>query len=162
MWPSRTQCSVVSRHTVTISHSPFHPGCCSLLCPILMDVHYGTAPGLCCLTLFSPLETLFLPLGRGTFSNAARLRSRPRFPQKPKFGITASLVHSVQYIFAGPRAPARQMVVRIKLCPCPEGREDPENQPNRDQILEPLPLLVTPSLANRGLQPLLCRWQLVD
>ena len=32
---------------------------------------------------------------------------------------------------AGPRAPARQMVVRIKLCPCPEGREDPENQPNK-------------------------------
>ena len=23
----------------------------------------------------------------------------PRFPQKPKFGTTASLVHSVQYIF---------------------------------------------------------------
>ena len=30
----------------------------------------------------------------------------------------------------GPRAPARQMVVRITLCPCLEGREDPENQPN--------------------------------
>ena len=27
-------------------------------------------------------------------------------------------------------APARQMVVRITLCPCLEGREDPENQPN--------------------------------
>ena len=25
--------------------------------------------------------------------------AKPRFPQKPKFGITASLLHSVQYIF---------------------------------------------------------------
>ena len=60
--------------------------------------------------------------------------SDPRFPQKPQFGTTASLVHSVQ----GPRAPARQMVVRITLCPCLEGREDPENQPNFDSqsILE--------------------------
>ena len=35
----------------------------------------------------------------------------PRFSQKPKFGSTALLVT------VGPRAPARQMVVRIVLCP---------------------------------------------
>ena len=48
---------------------------------------------------------------------------------------------------AGPRAPARQMVVRIILCPCLEGREDQENQPNpgfpRNPSLAPLPLLST-------------------
>ena len=49
----------------------------------------------------------------------------PRFPQKPQFGTTASLVHSV-----GPRAPARQMVVRITLCACLEGREGTGYQPN--------------------------------
>ena len=48
---------------------------------------------------------------------------------------------------AGPRAPARQMVIRIMLCPCHEGREDQENQPNpgfpRNPSLAPLPLLST-------------------
>ena len=48
---------------------------------------------------------------------------------------------------AGPRAPARQMVVRTILCPCLEGREDQENQPNpgfpRNPSLAPLPLLST-------------------
>ena len=47
----------------------------------------------------------------------------------------------------GPRAPARQMVVRITLCTCLEGREGPENQPNpgflRNPSLAPLPLLST-------------------
>ena len=33
----------------------------------------------------------------------------------------------------GPRAPARQMVVRITLCTCPEGREGTENQPNHPE-----------------------------
>jgi hypothetical protein len=49
----------------------------------------------------------------------------PRFHQTPQFGTTASLVHSV-----GPRAPARQMVVRITLCACLEGREGTGYQPN--------------------------------
>ena len=48
---------------------------------------------------------------------------------------------------AGPRAPARQMVVRLILCLCLEGREDHENQPNpgfpRNPSLAPLPLLST-------------------
>ena len=31
----------------------------------------------------------------------------PRFPQKPQFGTTASLVHSVQYILTGGAARSR-------------------------------------------------------
>ena len=49
---------------------------------------------------------------------------KPRFPQKPQFGVTASLLHSV------PRAPARRMVVRLVLCLCLEGAGGPGNQPN--------------------------------
>ena len=41
----------------------------------------------------------------------------PRFPRKPQFGGTASLIHSV------PRTPARQMVFRLLLCPCHEDSE---------------------------------------
>ena len=44
--------------------------------------------------------------------------------------------------FPGPRAPARQMVVRIILCPCPEGREDPENQPNMESHITCSDLIV--------------------
>ena len=32
-------------------------------------------------------------------------KEKPRFPQKPQFGTTASLVHSVQYIFCPPTPP---------------------------------------------------------
>ena len=48
------------------------------------------------------------------------LQRKPRFPQKPQFGVTASLLHSVQ------RAPAHQMVVRLILCPCLEGARSRE------------------------------------
>ena len=52
----------------------------------------------------------------------------PGFPRNPSLASLPllSTVCSVQ----GPRAPARQMVVRLILRPCLEGREDPENQPN--------------------------------
>ena len=54
------------------------------------------------------------------------LVTRPRFPQKPHFGVTASLIHSVL-------PPVRWLFDLYCACDCDcdcEGREDPGNQPN--------------------------------
>ena len=64
------------------------------------------------------------------------------------------LFYSTQTTASGPRAPARQMVVRLILCPCLESREDPENQPNNSvskhhEVLFPH-LLVLSLLSGQG------------
>ena len=73
------------------------------------------------------------------FLFSSRLMERKNFWRKTQVSPETPVWHhclsypqcAVYFPEPGPRAPACQMVVRIKLCPCPEGREDPENQPNR-------------------------------
>jgi hypothetical protein len=106
-----------------------------------------------------PVALLFLLLAAGvecrpSAPDPCMRRSVPsqscsRFVQVPIGGPAAECVRPVVTGCdrAGPRAPARQMVVRITLCTCPEGREGTENQPNpgfpRNPSLAPQPLLST-------------------
>ena len=59
------------------------------------------------------------------------IKTTPGFPRNPSLA-PLPLLSTVCSIFSGPRAPARQMVVRITLCTCLEGREGPENRPNSE------------------------------
>ena len=106
-----------------------------------------------------PVALLFLLLAAGvecrpSAPDPCMRRSVPsqscsRFVQVPIGGPAAECVRPVVTGCdrAGPRAPARQMVVRITLCTCLEGREGTGNQPNpgfpRNPSLAPLPLLST-------------------
>ena len=106
-----------------------------------------------------PVALLFLLLAAGVeccpsapepcMRRSVPSQSCSRFVQVPIGGPAAEVVRPVVTGCdrAGPRAPARQMVVRITLCTCLEGREGTGNQPNpgfpRNPSLAPLPLLST-------------------